>query len=299
MDMGASVLARLKNKSKETGKPLQLYLQLFCQEEFLRRLAASKYSEHLVLKGGLFIYTLTNFESRATVDVDFLLRQYPSTIDAIKEMVEEIISEDTGNDFIEFTSRGYEEISPQRKYTGVSFQLIGKIKNTRTPFDVDFGVGDVIVPASERRELPVQLEGFARPSVLTYSLESTIAEKYDALLQRLELTSRMKDIHDIYYLSNVFAFEGNKLQRAISETLKNRSTVYDGESLDRVIGLAQNKDIQVRWRQYFRRLKLDELSLDSVMEAIDSFLRPIWDSMLQGTMPNIGWSPEERQWKPI
>lgn len=299
MDMGASVLARLKNKSKETGKPLQLYLQLFCQEEFLRRLAASKYSDHLVLKGGLLIYTLTDFESRATVDVDFLLRQFPSTIDTIKEMVEDIISEDTGNDFIEFTSRGYEEISPQRKYAGVSFQLIGKIKNTRTPFDVDFGVGDVIVPASEMRELPVQLEGFARPSVLTYSLESTIAEKYDALLQRLELTSRMKDIYDIYYLSNVFAFEGKELQKAISETLKNRSTVYDGESLDRVISLAQNKDIQVRWRQYFRRLKLDELSLDSVMEGIDSFLRPIWDSMLQGTTPNIGWSPEERQWKPI
>ena len=133
-------------------------MQLFCQEEFLRRLAASKYSEHLVLKGGLFIYTLTNFESRATVDIDFLLRQFPSTIDTIREMVEEIISMDTGNDFIEFTSRGYEEISPQRKYTGVSFQLIGKIKNTRTPFDVDFGVGDVIVPSSQKRELPVQLE---------------------------------------------------------------------------------------------------------------------------------------------
>lgn len=46
MDMGASVIARLKNKAKETGKPFQLHLQLFCQEEFLRRLAASKYAEN-------------------------------------------------------------------------------------------------------------------------------------------------------------------------------------------------------------------------------------------------------------
>ena len=36
MDMGASVIARLKNKAKETGKPFQLHLQLFCQEEFLQ-----------------------------------------------------------------------------------------------------------------------------------------------------------------------------------------------------------------------------------------------------------------------
>lgn len=194
MDMGASVIARLKNKAKETGKPFQLHLQLFCQEEFLRRLAASRYAENLVLKGGLFIYTLTNFESRATVDIDFLLRQFPGTIEDIKRMVDEIIATDSDNDFITFSSRGFETISPQRKYTGVSFQLVGQIKNTRTPFDVDFGVGDVIVPNSHRRAIPVQLDGFDVPEVLTYSLESTIAEKFDALLQRLELTSRMKDI---------------------------------------------------------------------------------------------------------
>lgn len=112
MDMGASVIARLKNKAKETGKPFQLHLQLFCQEEFLRRLAASCYAENLVLKGGLFIYTLTNFESRATVDIDFLLQQFPGRIENIKRMVDEIISVGSGNDFITFTSRGFETISP-------------------------------------------------------------------------------------------------------------------------------------------------------------------------------------------
>ena len=73
MDKGASVIAKLKNKAKQTGKPLQMHLQLFCQEEFLRKLSMSEYADNLVLKGGLFIYTLTNFESRATIDIDFLL----------------------------------------------------------------------------------------------------------------------------------------------------------------------------------------------------------------------------------
>ena len=58
-DIAASVLARLKNKSKESGRSYQLCLQLFCQEEFLRRLEKSKYAENLVLKGGLFIYSVT------------------------------------------------------------------------------------------------------------------------------------------------------------------------------------------------------------------------------------------------
>ena len=53
-DIAASVLERLKNKAAESGRSYQLCLQLFCQEEFLRRLEKSKYAENLVLKGGLF-----------------------------------------------------------------------------------------------------------------------------------------------------------------------------------------------------------------------------------------------------
>ena len=296
MDMGASVIARLKNKAKETGKPFQLHLQLFCQEEFLRRLAASCYAENLVLKGGLFIYTLTNFESRATVDIDFLLQQFPGRIEDIKRMVDEIISVDSGNDFITFTSRGFETISPQRKYTGVSFQLVGQIKNTRTPFDVDFGVGDIIIPVPRKRTIPVQLDGFGAPEVLTYSLESTIAEKFDALLQRLELTSRMKDIYDIYYLSSIFDFDGWALQQAIFETLQNRGTAYERDSFDRVIALAGNKDIQVRWRQYLRRLKMTELPLEEVMVCIDRFLRPAWDAILSERELFMQWDCKTATW---
>lgn len=296
MDMGASVIARLKNKAKETGKPFQLHLQLFCQEEFLRRLAASCYAENLVLKGGLFIYTLTNFESRATVDIDFLLQQFPGRIENIKRMVDEIISVDSGNDFITFTSRGFETISPQRKYTGVSFQLVGQIKNTRTPFDVDFGVGDIIIPVPRKRTIPVQLDGFGAPEVLTYSLESTIAEKFDALLQRLELTSRMKDIYDIYYLSSIFDFDGWALQQAIFETLQNRGTAYERDSFDRVIALAGNKDIQVRWRQYLRRLKITELPLEEVMVCIDRFLRPAWDAILSEGELFMQWDCKTATW---
>ena len=297
MDMGASVIARLKNKAKETGKPFQLHLQLFCQEEFLRRLASSRYAENLVLKGGLFIYTLTNFESRATVDIDFLLRQFPGTIEDIKRMVDEIIAVDSGNDFITFSSRGFETISPQRKYTGVSFQMVGQIKNTRTPFDVDFGVGDVIVPSSQKRTIPVQLDGFDMPEILTYSLESTIAEKFDALLQRLELTSRMKDIYDIYYLSSMFDFDGRALQQAVFETLQNRGTSYEKDSFDRVIALSVNKEIQTRWRQYLRRMKMPELQLEDVMTRVDCFMSPVWEAMIKEEELLLRWNCEKTSWK--
>ena len=58
-DMAASVLARLKNKAAASGRSHQLCLQLFCQEEFLRRLEKSRYAENFVLKGGLFVYNFS------------------------------------------------------------------------------------------------------------------------------------------------------------------------------------------------------------------------------------------------
>ena len=57
-DKAASVLAKLKNKAKISGISYQQCLQLFMQEEFLRKLSKSGYEDNLILKGGLFIYTL-------------------------------------------------------------------------------------------------------------------------------------------------------------------------------------------------------------------------------------------------
>lgn len=115
-------------------------LAALCQEEFLRRLEKSKYAENLVLKGGLFIYALTDFDSRVTMDVDFA-RRIPNTPEQLRAVMEEIIATSTENDFITFEIKSVEPISVAKKYAGVGASLIARIKNTRTPFSIDFGVG--------------------------------------------------------------------------------------------------------------------------------------------------------------
>lgn len=145
-DIAASILARLKNKASESGRSYQLCLQLFCQEEFLRRLEKSRYAENLVLKGGLFIYSLTDFDSRVTIDVDFLLRQMPNKPEKLEAILNEIIATETGNDYISFKIKNVAPIALEKKYAGIGASLVATIKNTRTPFSIDFGVGDVIVP---------------------------------------------------------------------------------------------------------------------------------------------------------
>lgn len=180
-DMAASVLARLKNQSKETGLSYQICLQLFCQEEFLRRLSLSPYSSNFVLKGGLFIYTLTEFQSRATQDIDFLMRQLTNDASKVRDIVEEISRVSTANNYITIEVLSVDNIMLDKDYQGVSLKLVGRIKQIRVPFSIDIGVGDIIVPKALKRSLKTRLSDFEPPQVYTYSLESTIAEKFDAI----------------------------------------------------------------------------------------------------------------------
>ena len=295
-DIGASVLAKLKNKAKVSGVSYQQCLQLFFQEEFLRRLSKSKYVDNLVLKGGLFIYTLTNFESRATIDVDFLLRQQSNAIADIKIIIDEILAIPTGNDYISMETKGYEEISPQRKYKGVSTQIIGHIKNVRVPFNVDIGVGDVIIPKAEFRKISTQLPEFEVPEVNTYSLESTIAEKFDAILQRFELTGRLKDFYDIYYLARTFDFDGLKLQNAIFETLQNRGTHYEKDSFKRIVRLVDDSDMQTKWKYFLKNIKNESLEFAVVISEITIFLEPMYEAIAGEFEWQKSWDCEKSLW---
>ena len=295
-DIAASVLAKLKNKAKASGISYQQCLQLFFQEEFLRRLAGSKYAENFVLKGGLFIYTLTNFESRATVDVDFLMRGLNNDLAQMDEIIAEILSVDTGNDFVTFKATKTEPIAVQRKYHGISTQITGYIKNIRVPFNVDIGVGDVIVPNAQLRSIQTQLDGYEKPEILTYSLESTIAEKFDAILQRFELTGRMKDFYDIFYLSRTFDFDGLKLQTAIHETLQNRGTAYEKDSFERVLALADDPDMQTKWRYFLKTLGNQTISFNEVINKLSMFLEPVWIAIIHEQEYQVKWFADQNKW---
>lgn len=295
-DSAASVLAKLRNRAKDANISYQQCLQLFVQEEFLRKLSKSGFDDILVLKGGLFIYTLTNFESRATIDADFLLRRFSNSIEDIQRLINKIIATPTGNDYIVMTAKGFEEISPQRKYQGMSAQIISQIKNVRVPFNIDIGVDDIIIPKAEIRTIQTQLPNFEPPVIKTYSIESTIAEKFDAILQRFELTGRMKDFYDIYYLARTFDFEGAKLQTAIFETLQHRGTYYDKDSFERIVGLSKDAEMQKRWKFFLKNINNEILELSEVIKEIQVFLEPVFNAITTETEWCLKWSNKSNQW---
>jgi predicted nucleotidyltransferase component of viral defense system len=295
-DMAASVLARLKNKAAESGRSYQLCMQLFCQEEFLRRLEKSKYAENFVLKGGLFLYSITDFDSRVTVDVDFLLRQIPNTPEQLKAILEEIVMVQTGNDFVTFEIKDVAPIAVAKKYAGVGASMVAHIKNTKTPFGIDFGVGDVIVPGQKKRRIPTQLSDFASPEVNTYSVETTIAEKMDAILSLMEFSSRMKDYYDIYYIANRFDFDGDTLTEALKKTFENRGHTFTMEQFEQVINFENDDMMQNKWRAFCRKIDTQTDDYRTVLKTINLFLKMPFEAALGNKAYTGKWSAVDKSW---
>ena len=92
------------------------------------------------------------------------MRKLPNTPEQLRSVLEEIIATDTGNDFVLFEIKSVEPIAIAKKYAGIGASLIARIKNTRTPFSIDFGVGDVIVPHQEKEKFLFSFPNLKRRS---------------------------------------------------------------------------------------------------------------------------------------
>ena len=123
------------------------------------------------------------------------------------------------------------------------------------------------------------------------------AEKLDAILQRFELTGRMKDFYDIYYLSKTFDFDGLKLETAIQETLQNRGTAYEKDSFDRVLALADDADMQTKWRYFLKTLGDAPVPFSEVIDGIDVYLGPVWEAFVAENEFTKKWKAQEVLWQ--
>jgi len=296
-DIIASTLARLKNKAKEQGIQFQQLLTLFCHEEFVRRLSYSKYKEFLILKGGFLLYTISDFATRPTIDADYLLNNYPNDSGTIEILIKDIISVPSENDFIEFEYNSIEKITEFKEYHGLRVKLIGKIGKTKTPLSIDIGVGDIVIPRPIKRCLPTLLSNFHESEILTYSLESIVSEKLHVIISMMELTSRMKDFYDIFYLANNFYFDGLKLQDAIKETFSKRATSIDKDSVNKLVTLTDDNDFHKQWNNFCNKVLHKKLDFVDVINLIVSFTGPVCDAIINEIEYQMMWEPEAKAYK--
>ena len=221
-----SVKARLKNFAVSSGCTFQEALVNYGLERTIYRISVSQYASHFVLKGGIFLYAVFDRKyARATTDVDLLARCISNSAEEMKAVIRDILAQDTDDALVfDLDSIKAEDITEFKEYHGLHISAVAYLDRTRIPIGIDIGFGDVIYPNAVEMEFPVILDMEA-PRVTAYSLESSIAEKLEAIIKNGFLNSRYKDFYDIYVLSEKYPFNHEKLQNAVTETFTNRKTL--------------------------------------------------------------------------
>ena len=289
-----SVKARLKSFAIESGCTFQEALTYYGLERTIYRISVSQYANHFVLKGGIFLYAIfgRNYE-RATTDVDLLARRISNSGEEMKRIFQEILSQKIDDALVfDHESIAVENITEFKEYHGLHVSAVAYLDRTRIPIGIDIGFGDIIYPDAVQMDFPVILD-MAPPRVNAYSLESSIAEKLEAIIHLGYLNSRYKDFYDIYVLSMKYEFSYEKLRKAVTETFENRGTQMTMDASAFGDEFLNDPLHQTRWKAFLKKKKaLVQVSLDETMGRIKDFVRPL----LEGT-ERIRWDPDKGFWE--
>ena len=276
-----SIRVRLLTLAKKEGIDFQLIIIRFLHERLLYRLSVSDYSQQLILKGGTFIYAIQGLKTRPTIDVDLLGTQMSNDIEAICQAFKHICILDS-EDEVAFNPESVvgELITQQDKYDGVRVFIDATFHTVRQRIQIDVGFGDIVIPAVQKLEYPILLEGMQVPVIQAYSIETVIAEKFQAMIELSVANSRMKDFYDVYKLLTGNEFDSNTLEEAIKATFANRGTSYAENHALFTVEFATNPQRKRSWAAFLNKINRDkELAFEEVMRLIDEKLWPYWAKM--------------------
>ncbi len=255
-NVGASVRQRLLNQARADRRTFSELLQYFAMDRFLYRISISDYADSFILKGALMLRAWKSPVFRPTMDIDMLAHRTSNEISEIEGAIRNICTtavEPDGLDFDQESVHG-ERIVEKADYEGVRVTFFGKLDTARIRMQIDIGFGDIIYPGPQHTEMPTILD-FPPAVINAYSLESAIAEKFEAMIKLDVLNSRMKDFYDIWLLSRQFNFSSKDLQKAIDLTLHNRKTMLPEELIPFSDKFILDKTTQ--WNAFRKKMKSD------------------------------------------
>lgn len=276
-NLAASIRARLLNLARARGEDFQLALTRYGLERLLYRLSRSAHEERFVLKGAMLFVLWSEDSHRPTRDVDFLgvgdMGQ--ETLGRIFREICTVAVEEDGVTF-DPDSVQVESIRDDTEYGGMRVTMAGELSGARIPVQADIGVGDAVTPASVKVDYPVLLDGPA-PVIATYTRESVVAEKYQAMVAFGMANSRMKDYYDLWVLACGHSFEATVLGDAIGNTFERRRTALPN---DTPLGLSSefytDRQKNAQWRAFVSKIVTGNGStgpeLEEVCELLASFL---------------------------
>lgn len=230
-------------------------LQNYMFERVLERISISKYKNNFILKGGLLLSSIMGIDTRTTIDMDTCIKGLDLTDEQMYKVLQEILNIDV-EDGVEFKIKNSEPIREDDDYGGIKYNLLAIFENIRVNLSIDIATGDVITPKEIEYEYKMIFEDRSL-NIMTYNIETIIAEKFQTVISRNVLNSRMKDYYDLYYLLTYKEFSKETLKTAIINTFKKRET--DINEIDKQLNKISKSDfVKELWTNYTKKYQYAE-----------------------------------------
>ncbi len=273
-----SIRAKLLNVSKQSGIDFQSVITRYFHERLLYRISISEYNDHFVLKGGNLMYAMYGLDSRPTTDIDLEglnVNNLSGELDSIfKSIVDVVVDDGVVFDLESFEAAPIQE---NNNYQGVRIICQVQLDTIKQNIQIDIGFGDAITPHPIQMSFPKLLEESEEAKVWTYTIETVIAEKLQAMLVLAQLNSRMKDYFDVYTLIQSQKIDYIILKEAVTRTFSQRETplVFDSIIFETEFYMDQNR--MKMWNTFLRKIKVDQLDFSIVMKEIEGLVTKIRD----------------------
>lgn len=259
----------------------QKFYQLFYFERILERISISNYRGQIILKGGLLLTSVIGDDERTTKDMDATLKGIPLTKNDVEKVFNEILNIDI-DDGVSFQIISIKDIRLEDEYGGFRLNILSKLDNNKTYITVELTTGDVITPKEMKYNYNSIFENKKIP-IMSYTLETVLAEKFQTIVTRGLFNTRLKDFYDVYILINTKINELSKdnLIKAIKNTFERRETNFDIEQFNEVINdLIDDNNMNNLWNEYVSKnsyakgIKFNDTinSIKMIIEILESEL---------------------------
>ncbi|MFL8906253.1 nucleotidyl transferase AbiEii/AbiGii toxin family protein [Helcococcus kunzii] len=253
MRSSKKIKGKVKHLAKEKDLKPQEVFQMYFFERILERLEKSSYQHLFIIKGGLLISSLIGINNRTTMDMDVTVKGIALTEENITRIVKEILSIDV-KDGIKFIFEGIKEIRESDKYENyrISFSVrYGRINN---PMKMDITTGDIITPREVIYKYPMIFDD-GHIEVMSYPLETILAEKIETIIRRNITSTRMRDFYDVYILYKIYVdrINFNTLMKAIENTSNKRGSIKIIENYKEILkDIKTDNYIKQNWKNYLK-----------------------------------------------
>ena len=242
-----SLMDKSRNLAASCNITVNEVLQNYMFERILERLSVSKYKNNFILKGGLLLSSIMGIDTRTTMDMDTCIKGIDLTDEQLYEVLQEILNVEV-NDGVKFEIQNSQPIRKEDDYGGLKYNLLAILDNLRVNLSIDIATGDLITPREIEYDYKMIFEN-RNLKIMTYNIESIIAEKFQTVINRGILNSRMKDYYDLYYLITYKEFSKENLKNAIIKTFNKRDT--DIKNINKVIDeIEKSEFVKELWTSY-------------------------------------------------